>query len=98
MSVECTRHNNGKVMCKFLGRIDTTKCIDAEQVVMESIEGAEVIVFDLDGVEYVASSFLRLCGKASHKVDNNNFSIVNVAPSVKKVFKIAGLSEKLNVR
>ncbi|HBM16209.1 MAG TPA: hypothetical protein DD381_07720 [Lentisphaeria bacterium] len=98
MSVECTRHHNGKVVCKFLGRIDTTKCIDAEKVVMESIEGAEVIVFDLDGVEYVASSFLRLCGKASHKVDTNNFSIVNVVPSVKKVFKVSGLSEKLNVQ
>lgn len=97
MSVECTRHGDGKIVCKFLGRMDTTRCIDAEKVVMDSIEGAEKVVFDLDGVEYIASSFLRLCGKASHKVTQGNFSILNVTPSVKKVFKIAGLAERLNL-
>jgi len=98
MSVECSRLNNGKIVCKFLGRMDTTRCVEAEKIVMDSIDAAEVIVFDLDGVEYIASSFLRLCGKASHKVVDGNFSIVNVTPSVKKVFKIAGLAERLNLR
>ena len=98
MSVECSRLNNGKIVCKFLGRMDTTRCVEAEKIVMDFIDAAETIVFDLDGVEYIASSFLRLCGKASHKVVDGNFSIVNVTPSVKKVFKIAGLAERLNLR
>ena len=97
MSVECSKHIDGKIVCKFTGRMDTTRCTDAEKEVMGAIDGAEKIVFDLDGVEYIASSFLRLCGKASHKVNAGNFSIVNVTPSIKKVFKIAGLTEILNL-
>ncbi|HJO94321.1 MAG TPA: STAS domain-containing protein [Victivallales bacterium] len=97
MSVECVNECAGKTICKFAGRMDTTKCIDAERKIMQAIEGADEIVFNLDGVEYIASSFLRLCGKASHKVHSGNFSIINVAPSVKKVFKIAGLAERLNL-
>ncbi|MEI6055744.1 MAG: STAS domain-containing protein [Lentisphaerota bacterium] len=97
MSVECSKSTDGKIVCKFIGRMDTTKCTDAEREVMGAIDGAEKIVFDLDGVEYIASSFLRLCGKASHKVSAGKFSIVNVTPSVKKVFKIAGLAERLNL-
>lgn len=97
MSVECLKHADGKIVCKFLGKMDTSKCADAEKEVMKTIDGAEKIVFDLDGIEYIASSFLRLCGKASHKVNPGNFSIINVTSSVKKVFKIAGLSERLNL-
>ncbi|MCP4178460.1 MAG: STAS domain-containing protein [bacterium] len=97
MSVECVNEGVGKTICKFDGRMDTTKCMDAERKIMQAIEGANEIVFNLTGVEYIASSFLRLCGKASHKVNSGNFSIINVTPSVKKVFKIAGLAERLNL-
>ncbi len=97
MPVECSKHPDGKIICKFIGRMDTTKCTDAEKEVMGKIDGADNVIFDLDGVEYIASSFLRLCGKASHKVSTGKFSIVNVTPAVKKVFKIAGLAERLNL-
>jgi len=97
MSVECSKYESGVVVCNFSARMDTTKCLEAEKDVMKAIEGVEKIVFNLEGVEYIASSFLRLCGKASNKVNAGNFSIINVAPSVKKVFKIAGLAERLNL-
>ncbi|HJO95166.1 MAG TPA: STAS domain-containing protein [Victivallales bacterium] len=86
-----------KTVLKFDKRMDSTKCMDAEDKIMTEIEGANEIVFDLNGVEYIASSFLRLCGKVSYKVGTENFSITNVEPSVKKVFKIAGLDKKLNI-
>ena len=97
MPVECIKQQGGKVVCKFSGRMDTTKCLEAERDVMRSIECARSVVFDLDGVEYIASSFLRLCGKASHKVSSGNFSLINVNPAVRKVFTIAGLAERLNL-
>ncbi len=97
MSLKCSKYAGGKVECKFSERMDTTQCINVEQQLMENIKGAEVIIFDLDGVEYIASSFLRLCSKASHIVRSENFSVINVTPPVKKVFKIAGLAEALNL-
>lgn len=97
MSLECSKYAEGKVKCNFSGRLDTVQCINVEKQLMENINGAEVIVFDLNGVEYIASSFFRLCGKASHIARPGNFSVINVTPSVKKVFKIAGLAEILNL-
>lgn len=88
---------NGKLVYKFSGRMDTTRCMDAEKSVVAALNGVTEVIFDLDGVDYIASSFLRLCGKASHKVKPGCFSIINAAPSVKKVFKIAGLAERLNL-
>jgi len=81
MSVECSKHTDGKIVCKFTGRMDTTKCTDAEKEVMGAIDGAEKIVFDLDGVEYIASSFLRLCSKISNNIQGGKFSIINLTNS-----------------
>ena len=97
MAVKCIKDQAGAIVCTFSGRMDTTQCLEAERDVMKSIEGAEKIVFNLYGVEYIASSFLRLCGKASHKVNAGNFSIIKTTPDVRKVFKIAGLTERLNL-
>lgn len=97
MTVEYTKQQNGKVVCKFSGRIDTKECLEVERYVITSIECAKYIVFDLNSVKYIDSSFLRLCGRAYYKVNAGNFSIINVSPAVKRIFKIAGLAEKLNL-
>ena len=97
MPVECIKQQGGKVLCKFSGRMDTKRCLEAEKELMESIDCARNIVFDLDAVEYIDSSFLRICGKAYYKVDAGNFSIINVTPTVRKIFKMTGLAERLNL-
>lgn len=97
MAVECSKYESGVVVCTFSNYMDTNKCLEAEKDVIKAIDGAEKIVFNLDGVSYIASSFLRLCRNASLKVNTGNFSIINAAPAVKKVFKIAGLAERLNL-
>ncbi len=97
MAIKCTKQEGGKVVCTFSGQMDTTQCLEAEKEVMNASEGAEKIVFDLNGVQYIASSFLRLCGKASHKVNTGNFSIINATQAVKNVFTISGLVERLNL-
>jgi anti-anti-sigma factor len=97
MAVECVNESSGKTVYKFDMRMNTTKCFEAEKKIICNIEVGNEIVFDLIGVEYISSSFLRLCGKAMYKVNTENFSIINVTPSVKKVFKIVGLDQKLNL-
>ena len=53
--------------------------------------------FDIKDVEYIASSFIRICVSTAKQLANKNFSIVNTIPMIKKVFKIAGLEKLLNV-
>jgi anti-anti-sigma factor len=89
---------DGKIYFLFEGRMDTIKCMNAEKIVLSKLEESDVSVFDLKNVDYIASSFLRLCGRASNTVSAGDFSIINVTPPVKKVFKIAGLADRLNLK
>lgn len=94
---------SGRIVCKFSGNMDTDSCMDIEKQLTALFEkhGPEgrklPFEFDLGEVNYVASSFLRLCVKAAKSLGTDNVSVVKVTPMVKKVFKIAGFSELLRV-
>jgi anti-anti-sigma factor len=97
MSVECIKEGAEKFICKFDERMDTTKCMEAEKIITGELENITEIIFDLTGVEYIASSFLRLCGIVARKVDQDKFCITNVTPTVRRVFAISGLDKTLNL-
>jgi anti-anti-sigma factor len=89
----------GRLVCHFQGPLYTTTCQAIEAEVLAKVREAQTpVVFDLKGVEYVASAFLRLCLLASKQVGLERFSVVNVHPFVKKVLMIANLSEFLNAK
>jgi anti-anti-sigma factor len=91
------------LLCRFDGRMDTVMSGTVAEKFNAELSGLKGrnemlrIVFDLRGVDYVASSFLRLSLVAAKGVKKGNFSIINADPQVLKVFKIAGLSSMLNV-
>ncbi|EKD40520.1 MAG: hypothetical protein ACD_75C00024G0003 [uncultured bacterium] len=91
------------LLCRFDGRMDTVNADLATQQVntkLSEFQGTTAlsrIVFDLGAVDYVASSFLRLCIFAAKGVPKGNFSITNTAPQVLKVFTITGLASILRV-
>ncbi|MCX5770108.1 MAG: STAS domain-containing protein [Candidatus Hydrogenedentes bacterium] len=88
----------GKLVCTFNGRLDTVSCMGFQDLVCNRIEGSVLaIVFDLQGVDYVSSMFLRLCVLAGKAVGSGRFSIVHVNPPVKKVFKIAGFDQYMSI-
>lgn len=93
MAIVNIKHDEGKIVCTFLRSMDTAQCLEAEKEVMKAAEGVEKIIFDLSGVEYIASSFLRFCAKVSHKISIENFSITNVTPAVKKIFTMVGVAK-----
>jgi anti-anti-sigma factor len=91
------------LFCRFKGRMDTvnadlaTQQVNAKLNESQGIAAASRIVFDLGAVDYVASSFLRLCIFAAKNVPKGNFSIINTNPQVLKVFTITGLAPVLHV-
>jgi anti-anti-sigma factor len=85
------------VRIAFDEQLDTAKCMEIEAAVRSAVDGANSsVVFDLTGVSFVSSSFLRLCVYAARQAKDHAFQIVNVEPSVKRVFKIAGLDAMLS--
>lgn len=93
------KDESGRLTCAFPQRMDTLACQQYERDVHPKVESAgKPVTFDLGGVGYVASSFLRICLRTSQSVGAENLVISNCAPEVKKVFKIAGLDKQLNIR
>lgn len=94
------------INCKFKGKMDTIRSNGAmeafkkefESLVSSGVSAKKLKVrFDLGGVDYISSSFLRLCISSARNIDQKNFSIINTGPEIMKVFKISGLDGLLNV-
>jgi anti-anti-sigma factor len=90
--------NNGVLECRFTGKLDTlsAQTIDAE---LKEKLNAEVkkVIFDLLQVDYLSSSFLRICLTTLHYTGKENFHVINVSPTILKVFQIANLTEILQI-
>ncbi|MCX6226868.1 MAG: STAS domain-containing protein [Bacteroidia bacterium] len=86
----------------FTGRMDTlavaklSEMIGAEPL-MQNWKPEEKMVFDVKEVDYIASSFIRICVSYAKQAGLGRFSMVNCQPFVKKTFKISGLDEVLNI-
>lgn len=87
------------IICAFSGRLDTMALMKDELAVGEKLETARdcSIAFDLGGVTFIASSFLRLCLKTAKAVGPARFALRNLTPEVKKVFVISGLDKTLTI-
>ncbi len=89
-----TEVKEGKLTINFEGRMDTATCSSIEAEVNGNVEKADgPVVFDLKGVDFVSSAFLRICISAAKKKGAGNLQVLNAVPAIKKVFKIAGMDQ-----
>lgn len=89
---------DGKLVCIFLGKLNSAECQVWESELIEKVsKDGSPVVFDLEQVDYIASSFLRICIRIPKLIEAENFTIINVTPHVKKVFKLAGFDKYLNI-
>ena len=88
----------GRLVCRFSGTLDTAECGRFEEELRRAVsEAPGRVVFDLADVDYVASSFLRVCLVSFKAKGPGGFSIANMHPTVKKVFKIAGFDKGMEI-
>lgn len=80
----------------YLAVTDLLPIIESESILQNRDPEARII-FDVGGVEYIASSFIRLCLSYAKLAGPGKFSITNCQPFVKKTFKISGLDELLHI-
>ena len=82
----------------FSERVDTANCLTFEKELMNKVRESKIpVIFDLEKVDYIASIFLGLCVRVAKEVGFQNFTIINSAPDVRKVFKIAGLDKRISI-
>jgi anti-anti-sigma factor len=89
---------NGNLICRFPHSLDTAACTALGPEILSKLGNFDNgVVFDLSQVDYVSSAFLRICLIAFKKVGADKFSIINVSPLVKKVFKITGFDQCMKI-
>jgi anti-anti-sigma factor len=94
---ECKLEDN-KLLCSFNARLDVIGCQDIEEKIAEGMkENPESVTFDMTGVEYISSAFLRICIMTAKKSPSGKFEIAGAAPAVKKVFKMAKLDDIISI-
>ena len=87
-----------QLVCSFAEKLDTAASQQIEIELYEKVrENKEAVIFDLEKVDYICSGFLRIRIRVAKEVGSGNFSVINVTPNIKKVFKIAGLDKQLNL-
>lgn len=100
--------SENRVVFSFAGRMDTVTSMQAGETINNRLAelfgtnntGAITrvnVVFDLKEVNFIASSFIRICINMAKLTETCNFCIINCDPFIKKTFKIAGLDVSLKV-
>ena len=92
MQVIVTQKDSATVV-HFNGRLDTASSPEAEKQLLGQIaDGADKVVVDFEGTDYISSSGLRVLLKAAKNLQQNagTFAICNGNTQVKEVLEISG--------
>ena len=89
--------DNKTLTCSLGGEFDVQESIKLKNELRSQIDEGKpsTIVFDVHNVSYVCSTFLSICLETYKNFGAQNFSVLNMTPHVKKVFKIAGLDNAI---
>jgi anti-anti-sigma factor len=94
------REENGIVVVEVEGKMNTTDSPEAGAYLDELIdEGATKILLNLSGVDFVASTGLRVILAAGKKLMavGGKLVICGLNPTVKEVFRMSGFSQMFAV-
>ena len=91
--------DNPGIDLHFPVRVDTAWCQTHEPEVWSRVQQCHgLVTFDMEGVTYICSAFLRLCLRCGKQLGSERFRIRRVSAPVKKVFKIAGFDQLLAIQ
>ncbi len=91
-----------KFTATFKGRLDTLAIQKMSEIIQLNLpvtdEGSGMnIIFDLKDVDYISSSFIRICVNVAKQAGPGRFSILHCQPFILKTFQLSGLDEILKV-
>ena len=94
---------DGMLNCVFSGRLDEGICSEIELDLLQHVShfknGREDVRlnFDLAGVVFISSPFLRLCLIGFRAFGKEGFSVSNVSDDIQQVFRISGFADMMHV-
>lgn len=91
------RELDGKLVCTLVGHFDTVQSQKLEELLKARLSPPQAVVFEMQDVTYVCSAFLRVCVYVAKTVGAQSFALLDLAPPIRRVFKMAGLSTLFEV-
>ena len=88
-----------KLICSFSGRIDTKSTMEIEDELIEKVQHAgKPVVFDFANLEYIASSFLRLCVKAARVIPHSKLTVINASEDILHILEMTGFDKLMDIK
>jgi anti-anti-sigma factor len=84
---------DGRLVCTLEGHFDTVQSQQLEAELKGRLKPAQAVAFDMQGVTYVCSNFLRVCVMVAKSAGAGHFRLQGVTPPIKRVLKMAGMSD-----
>ena len=84
---------------KLSGKLNTDAADSSKDEILSALDGAEKIIFDLNGLEYISSSGLRILVAAFKKVKAQGgvMTLKNIGEQVREVLDMTGFAQIFNV-
>ncbi len=77
--------------CTLVGRLGSSQCPQIENELDKHFSDVlQSAVFDLGKVDFVSSTFLRICIRTARRLNGGRLSIINASAFTKDVLKTAG--------
>lgn len=98
MNINIEREN-GKVLMKIEGRIDTTTAPELEKAINGEGDELKSLVLDFKGVDYISSAGLRVLLTAQKKMNaQGSMELRGVSEAVMDVFEMTGFADILVIK
>ena len=83
----------------LVGRLDAVTAIQLDSVLKSSLQGVQILTFDLKDLIYIASAGLRILLKYQKLLDKagGEMTIRNVRVEVREVLDMTGFSDFLHI-
>jgi anti-anti-sigma factor len=92
------RSEDDKFLCIFDGRIDTIASREIEDELIDKVQHSKLpVVFDFSKLEYVASSFLRVCVKVARVAGATKIKVLNPSTDILHIFKMTGFDKLMEM-
>ena len=97
MTITNTKNGN-QLTIALEGRLDTVTAPNLEKNIGDEIDGVTELVFDLQKLDYISSSGLRVLLAAQKKMNKTGtMKVINVCETVAEIFEITGFDSILNI-
>ena len=98
MNINIEREN-GKVIMKIEGRLDTTTAPELEKAINDEGEALKSLTLDFGGVDYISSAGLRVLLTAQKKMNvQGSMELANVSEAVMDILEMTGFADILVIR